>query len=130
MVTIRERIDTVPAMAARRRGRRLKFPDPSDYPPRHPAVLCPADRVIGLYNQANTPHAKRISKKVKRWFHAEAHNRGWGGVHFLPEVQSMHGAGCVLWPAPASVTTISIESTTLALADAVDDDETEPPAEE
>jgi len=78
-------------------GRPFKFPDPTDYPPKIPAVLCPADRVIKLYNQGTNQQAQRISQSVRDWFYSAAHNAGWGGAHFLPEVQSNHGAGCILW---------------------------------
>lgn len=78
-------------------ARPFKFPDPNDYPLKSPAVLCPADRVINLYNQANGLQAQRISQSVREWFYSSAHHAGWGGAHFLPEVQSNHGAGCILW---------------------------------
>jgi len=104
-------------------ARKLKFPLPSDYPAKFRAVLCPGDRVIGLYNQATDKDARRIAKKVKEWFHAEAHAKGWGGVHFLPEVQSMHGAGCVLWPPPGTVVDITVTTATLVLADSADAEE-------
>lgn len=75
----------------------FKFPDPADYPPKHPVVICPAERVLNLYNQAhpNEP-AQRTSKTVKEWFSTTATNEGWDGVHFLPEVQTSHSAGAVL----------------------------------
>ena len=75
----------------------FKFPDPNDYPRKVPAVLCPADRVLNLYRQATNQHAQRISQSVREWFYRAAHDAGWGGAHFLPEVQSNHGAGCILW---------------------------------
>jgi hypothetical protein len=68
-----------------------------DYPASRKAVLCPAERVIGLYNQNTGDTAARIAKKVRIWFRATARDNGWAGAHFLPEVQSNHGAGCVLW---------------------------------
>ena len=78
-------------------GRPFKFPDPNDYALKIPAVLCPADRVLSLYNQNSGQVAQRISQSVRGWFYAAAHQAGWGGAHFLPEVQSNHGAGCILW---------------------------------
>lgn len=79
------------------KGRKYKFPDPNDYPAKSPAVLCPAGRVLALYNQETGGDAKRISKKVKQWTSTQAQEIGWQGIHFLPEVQSQHGAGCILW---------------------------------
>lgn len=76
--------------------KKFKFPDPSDYPSKSPVVLCPADRVLALYNQDNEATAKRISKKVREWVTTIALENKWKGVHFLPEVQSNHGAGCLL----------------------------------
>jgi len=91
-------------------AKNLKFPAPKDYKPANPAVLCPAERVIRLYNQGTNDNAKRIAKKVRAWFSREAHGRGWAGVYFLPEVQTNFGAGCVLWRAPDKVN-ISIKVT-------------------
>ena len=44
-------------------GAKLKFPNPKICKPQNPAVLCPADRVIGLYNQDSGSTAKRIAKR-------------------------------------------------------------------
>lgn len=74
-----------------------KFPDAKARSPSEPAVFCTAGRVLNLHNQANEKQAQRISKKVREWFFEEAHTNGWNGVHFVPEVQSRHGAGCMLW---------------------------------
>jgi hypothetical protein len=84
-------------------GAKLKFPDPRNCRRANPAVLCAADRVLGLYNQDSGDAAKRIGKKVRVWFAAEALKKGWAGVHFLPEIQSAHGAGCVLWLPPQQI---------------------------
>lgn len=81
---------------------KIKFPLPSDCKRDNPAVICPGERVIGLYNQVATKKAQKISKKVRAWFAIEAINRGWIGVHFIKEVQTDFGAGCVLW-LPAAV---------------------------
>ena len=75
--------------------KRVKFPSPMDYKAADPEILCPAERVIKLYNQDSGDTAKRIAKKVRKWFTATAIARGWK-VRFLPEVQTKHGAGCVL----------------------------------
>lgn len=97
-------------------GAKLKFPNPNKCKPEDAAVLCPADRVIGLYNQNGGDAAKRIAQKVRLWFAAEALKNGWAGVHFLPDVQSKHGAGCVLWLPPRQVNiSINITNTTLVL---------------
>jgi hypothetical protein len=84
-------------------GPKFKFPNPKNCKPKDPAVLCTADRVLSIYNQDSGETAKRISKAVRTWFAAEAASKGWAGVHFLPEVQSAHGAGCVLWLPPQQV---------------------------
>jgi hypothetical protein len=75
----------------------FKFPKAKDRSPNEPAVLCTAERVLNLYNQANEKPAQKISKKVREWMFDAAHQEGWSGVHFVPEVQSKHGAGCMLW---------------------------------
>ena len=91
-------------------GKKLKFPDPKDYPAKNPVVLCPADRVIGLYNQATGNNAERIAKKLKEWFEKEAILKGWASCRFVPEVQSRHGAGCMLLnPLSVTVTLHKIE---------------------
>ena len=77
-------------------GRKLKFPTPDDYPAATPVVLCPADRVIGLYNQETGNDAKRIAKTLRTWFIAKAKEKEWVACKFVPEVQSEHGAGCLL----------------------------------
>jgi hypothetical protein len=84
-------------------GKKLKFPDPKDYPAKDSVILCPADRAIRLYNQATGLKAKKIAKKLTEWFVAEAKNKGWAERRFVPEVQSKHGAGCILLN-PLSVT--------------------------
>jgi hypothetical protein len=86
-----------------KRGPKFKFPDPQDCKAGEPAILCPAERVINLYNQATGKQAKRIAKLVREWFAIQAKAKGWAGVHFLPEIQSNYGAGCVLWPPPRQI---------------------------
>jgi len=99
-------------------SRKFKFPLPKDYKPAEPAVICPADRVIDLYNQESGDTAKRIAKKVRKWFSDEARKKGWAGVRFSPEVQTNHGAGCVLWRPPEKINvSIKITQNTLILSD-------------
>ena len=86
-----------------KKGAKLKFPRPKDYAAKEPAILCPADRVLGLYNQDSGSTAARIAKKVRAWFASQAGQQGWAGVHFLKQVPSTHGAGCVLWRPPAQI---------------------------
>jgi len=95
---------------------KFKFPTPKNCTLATPAVLCPAERVIGLYNQNSGKPAARIGKNVRRWFFVEAEKKGWAGVHFLPDVQSNHGAGCILWRAPEKIdVVVNITSKTLVL---------------
>ncbi len=103
-------------------SKEYKFPDPNDYPAKSPAVLCPFDRVIKLYNQKTNSDAKRISKTVRAWFYQQAHQAGWAGTHFLPEVQSHHGAGCILWSKRQDALQIAITQTTLILFDSSGDE--------
>ena len=94
----------------------FKFPTPASCKLKDRAVLCTADRILALYNQATGKDARRIAKSVKQWFSAEAVKHGWAGGHFLPEVQSGHGAGCVLFVPPHQVNvTVKVKSTTLVL---------------
>ena|SRR6266498_5259114 len=96
-------------------GRPIKFPVPHDYPAKTPAVLCPADRVISLYNQDSGDIGQRIAKKMKAWFTGEAKKKGWAGCYFLPQVQSAHGAGCILLNPPS--VTITMTSITLQISE-------------
>jgi hypothetical protein len=84
---------------------KMKFPNPNERSIDSPAVFCPAARVLGLVNQSTGGDAKRISKNVREEFTKQAHEKGWDIVGFLPEVQSEHGAGCLLVKhlAPAAV---------------------------
>ena len=91
-------------------GARIKFPDPKKCTQENPAVLCPADRLLGLYNQDSGKSAKKISKTVRGWFAREASGKGWAGVNFVPDIQSKHGAGGVLWLPPQQVN-VSIKIT-------------------
>jgi len=84
-------------------GPKLKFPRPIDYAPKLQAIMCPADRVLRLYNQDSGKGAKRIAKKVRVWFASKATHNGWAGVRFLKQVPDTHGAGCVLWRPPTEI---------------------------
>jgi len=97
----------------------FKFPDPNDYGRKDPAVLCPSERVLALYNQGNERQAKRIVKTVKSWFKQEAHTHGWVGIRFLPQVQTGHSAGAILWQAPR--VQVNVTATTLVLIEGDDD---------
>lgn len=78
-------------------GNKFKFPDSKECSPNNPAVFCTAERVLNLYNQYHEKEAQRISKRVREWIFEQSHKQGWSGAHFIPEVQSKHGAGCMLW---------------------------------
>lgn len=84
------------------KGRKFIFPNPNNCRAGDAAMLCPAERVLNLFNQ-ETRRSARISKSVRQWFATTAKQEGWAGVHFLPEVQSNYGAGCVLWPPPQQI---------------------------
>lgn len=94
----------------------FKFPTPKSCKLKDRAVLCTAERILALYSQATDKDAKRISKNVKKWFASQAPLHGWAGGHFLPEVQSGHGAGCVLFVPPPQVNiNVKVTNTTLVL---------------
>lgn len=96
--------------------KRFVFPTPAKAKLKDRAVLCTAERILALYNQATGKSAVRIAKSVKKWFAAEAAKHGWAGGHFLPEIQSGHGAGCVLFVPPTTVNVkVTIRATTLVL---------------
>ena len=78
------------------KGRSFKFPDPGDRSANDPAILCPAERVLALYNQDSGDTAQRIAKKVKAWFAQRARELGWTHVAWFKEAGTNHGAGCVL----------------------------------
>lgn len=100
----------------------FKFPDPKDVPPKHPVVMCPSERVLNLYKQETGEDAQRKGKKVKAWFEQRALSEGWAAVHFLPEVQTLHGAGCLLL-APGAPKITNLASAALGLFDESDEDE-------
>ena len=93
-----------------------KFPTPASCKLKDHAVFCTSDRILALYNQATGKEQQRITKPVKQWFASEAQANGWAGGHFLPEVQSGHGAGCVLFIPPREVNiNIKVTQKTLIL---------------
>ncbi|WP_426994233.1 hypothetical protein [Methylomonas sp. CM2] len=100
-------------------ARNFKFPTPESCKLKDNAVLCTSDRILSLYNQATGKDQKRITDPVKQWFSQEAQQNGWAGGHFLPEVQSGHGAGCVLFipPKEINVEVKVTEKTLILLAD-------------
>lgn len=75
---------------------RYKFPDPGDRSFNAPAVMCPAPRVLALYNQDSGDKAQRIAKKVKQWFYTTALERGWAHVWWFPDVANGYTSGCVM----------------------------------
>lgn len=94
----------------------FKFPTPSSCKLKDRAVLCPSERILDLFNQAHAKPAQRISKKVKIWFANEAIEHKWAGANFIPDVQSGHGAGCVLFVPPQRLNiSIKVKRTTLVL---------------
>ena len=93
--------------------KKLKFPDPKDYPAKNPVVLCPTTRVKGLYDQDTGKTSTRVAKQMMKWFVDEALKHGWAGCRFLPTVQSKHSAGCMLLN-PQSVT-ITLHQITINL---------------
>ena len=107
----------IPIIAKKKVGAKIKFPDPKSCKQDNPGVLCPAERVLGLYNQDSGDTAKRIAKKTRKWFASEAMKKGWAGVHFLPDIQSAHGAGCVLWLPPQKLTINITNQLVLAVLD-------------
>lgn len=64
---------------------------------------------------------KRITKPVEQWFTSEVPKHGWAGSNFLPEVQSGHGAGCVLFVPPSQVN-VNVQVTNKTLILVADED--------
>lgn len=94
----------------------FKFPTPESCKLKDRAVLCPAERILDLFNQNHTKPAQRISKRVKTWFVGEAIEHEWAGANFIPNVQSGHGAGCVLFVPPQQLNiSVEVKKTTLVL---------------
>ncbi len=103
---------------------KVKYPTPDTCKLKERSVLCTAERVLKLYNQETGEDAKRIAKTVKKWFLAQLPQHGWSGGIFLPEVQTGHGAGCVLFIRPQQINlSVKVSNTTLVLhAESGDED--------
>ena len=114
-------------MATNKRGAPVKFPCPDDYKPREAIVFCPAERILALYNQDSGDNAQRLAPKVKAWFRTRAYGHGWAGVHFMPAVQTNHGAGCAMWrpPQQLNVQVVVTRQTLVLVDDAVNDNDDE-----
>lgn len=97
----------------------FKFPTPDKAKLKDHAVLCTSERIISLYNQAHGTDRQRMTNTIKKWFAHEAQNNGWAGGHFLPEIQTGHNAGCVLFTPPnqVNVNVTITEKTLVLLAD-------------
>lgn len=94
----------------------FKFPTPKSCKLKDGAVLCTTERILALYSQEIGKDAKRMSKNAKKWFASQAPLHGWAGGHFLPEVQSGHGAGRVLFVPPQQINVnVKVTKTTLVL---------------
>lgn len=77
-----------------------KLPDPSERSEKEPAVLCSSERVLALYNSANSPIAQRVSQTVRKWFIETADQEGWDAALFIKDVETRHSAGCLLYKKP------------------------------
>ncbi len=91
-------------------ARNYKFPAPATCKLKDGAVLCVAERILALYNQATGKDQKRITDPVKQWFLAQLPAHGWAGGYFLSEVQTGYGAGCIFFVPPQQVN-VSVEVT-------------------
>ncbi|MGB9992426.1 hypothetical protein [Pseudoduganella rhizocola] len=87
-----------------------KFPDPKKRSEHQPAVLCSNERVLALYNQdhPDSKEAKRVSKKVREWFHDEAHKAGWAGAGFIPDAATQSGLAGILWVPTTNTPTVLV----------------------
>lgn len=110
------------------KGPKLKFPLPTDYAAKDSAIFCPADRILALFNQDSGDSAQRIAAKVRTWFRSQAYANGWAGVHFMPAVQTNHGAGCAMWrpPQQVNVQVVITKQTLILVDDAVNDTDDAP----
>jgi hypothetical protein len=77
--------------------RGLKFPVAAERSEKAPAALCKNERVVALYNQAHNMDAQRIAKNMRKWFVETAKENGWDSAVFLPDVETRHSCGCVLY---------------------------------
>ena len=81
-------------------GRNKTFPLPTETP-----VLCDPDRILALYNESDPAKpGKSISDTVRKWFIAEAAEKGWSGVKFMNHPGASKSAGCVLFLEPKATT--------------------------
>jgi hypothetical protein len=100
---------------------KFKFPDHRDRSQNEPSALCPAERVLFLYNQdSGNKVTTRISKTVRSWFEDAARQQGWADVRWFRDVSTNSGAGCVL----------SIGSFAFGVTAAADEEEDDPDAEQ
>jgi hypothetical protein len=64
---------------------------------------------MGLYEQSEKQKPRKINPTVKTWFRQEAlRTHGWSAAMFVPEVQTQHGAGCVLYKQPLQINAFSV----------------------
>lgn len=113
-----QRRNRMPAKKTKKVGAPVKFPLPEDYRSKYPAVFCPAERILALYDQDSGDTAQRLAPKVKSWFRTQAYGKGWAGIHFMPAVQTNHGAGCAMWRPPQQVNVqVVVTKQTLVLVD-------------
>lgn len=86
-----------------KQGRNFKFPTPEKVKVSDRTVSCTSDYIINLYNQAHGTERVRMTDTIKSWFIAESQGSGWAGCHFLPDFQTGHSGGCVLFTPPREV---------------------------
>lgn len=97
-------------------GRKFTFPTPGKAKLKDRAVFCTSQRIIALYNQAHGEERQKMTVVIKKWFAAQARQSGWAGGHFLPEIQTGHTAGCVLFTPPTAINvTVEVTKETLVL---------------
>jgi hypothetical protein len=97
-------------------GRKFTFPEPGKAKLKDRAVFCTSQRILALYNQAHGEDRQKITITIKRWFATEARKSGWAGGHFLPEIQTAHTAGCVLFVPPSQINVaVTVTAQTLVL---------------
>jgi hypothetical protein len=89
-------------------ARQLKFPVAAERSVKAPAALCRNERVVALYNQAHDTDAKRIAKNMRKWFVETAKKNGWDSAVFLPDVETRHSCGCVLYKSSSQTVQISV----------------------
>lgn len=77
------------------------FPEPHNYSPSSPPLICDRDRVLALYNQDSGFTAMRVTERVEEWFLEEAFSKGWAAAAFVEDAQTGHSGGCILMSAHA-----------------------------